>query len=415
MGAGQFWRKRTIMFVTNKFKISVTRKRLSIFVLSTILLISFYLIPVSPFLGKFLLDVYGGFSIYHISRIVTKGERDQILNQEAILEYIYQNVTAEVDDNIYPVIDHSPIDLLIRGVGWCDQVAHLFVKLLEPLDILGFGLVLTRAGDKWVSPHTVAVVVPKGLSEEAYREMHPNYGSWRIEGRTPSSLEGMQVGGVVDPSFGILIKNPNNQPATINDLCTQNIHSSQINFVKNLNRMIGEEVYCNQVEIWWANNPISEFKGWRKWAYKYIYPILPTGVIHLFQDLVLMKGYVPIYKGPSFAYFKARNYHLYERFDEAIENYNEAIAKTSDYKTLVESSFWKGMIYFNKKEFDKASKIFKFIIKNHPKSGLASAAKRWLLRITMNKKRSLGGHSGPLPYYDVYFSENFKVRESINR
>jgi TolA-binding protein len=142
------------------------------------------------------------------------------------------------------------------------------------------------------------------------------------------------------------------------------------------------------VELWWANTPISEYKGWRGRICNYIYPILPKWVIHFFQDLVLLKVYSPLYKGPSYTYIKARNYHLYERFDEAIENYNEVIEKTSDKKTLVASTFWKGMIYFRKKEFHKASKIFEDIIKNHPKSGLVIAAERWLLRVAMTENAS---------------------------
>ena len=93
-------------------------KKLSIFVLSTILLIISCLIIVNPFLGKLLVkcNAYGGFSIYHISNIVTEGRGDQFLKQEALLDYIYQNVTAGVDTSTYPPIDQAPIELLIRGV-----------------------------------------------------------------------------------------------------------------------------------------------------------------------------------------------------------------------------------------------------------------------------------------------------------
>ena len=72
------------------------------------------MVTVNPFVGKLLVDFYAGFSLHHISSITTKGKGDQILKQEALLDYIYQNVTAEVNENIYPPIDHPPIDLLIR-------------------------------------------------------------------------------------------------------------------------------------------------------------------------------------------------------------------------------------------------------------------------------------------------------------
>ena len=367
------------------------------------------MIIVNPFLGKLLVkcNAYGGFSIYHISNIVTEGRGDQFLKQEALLDYIYQNVTPEVDPGTYPVIDQPPIELLIRGVGWCNQVSSLYVLMLEPLDIRGFGLVLTKVdGDRWVSPHTLAVVVPKGVSEEAYRQMHPNYGPYQIKGRTPSTPEGMNTGTVVDPSYGVLFKTPDNQPATLGDLCSQNIHSSQIKLIKNINKVHGQELFCNQVELCWANTPISEYKEWRGRICNYIYPILPKWAIHLFQDLVLLKVYSPLYKGPAYTYIKARNYHLYERFDEAIENYNEVIEKTSDKETVIASTFWKGMIYFRKKEFHKAGKIFESIIEDHPanpKIGFAIAAARWLKRVKMNQKIPSRPNKERLYYFELKF------------
>ena len=47
---------------------------------------------------------------------MTEGRGDQFLKQEALLDYIYQNVTAGVDTSTYPPIDQAPIELLIRGV-----------------------------------------------------------------------------------------------------------------------------------------------------------------------------------------------------------------------------------------------------------------------------------------------------------
>ena len=174
-------------------------------VFSITLIILFYLVAVNPFWGKFLVSSYDGFTVHHISTIVTKEAKNQILKQEALLEYIYQNVTHEINATIYPIIDHPPIDLLIRGIGACDQVAHLFTDFLELLDLRGFGLVLTKLKeDKWTSPHTVAVIVPRSMSEDAYRAMHPPYPSFlkiqpNVKNQPPSM--GRKVGGVVDPYF----------------------------------------------------------------------------------------------------------------------------------------------------------------------------------------------------------------------
>ena len=62
--------------------------------------------------------------------------------QEAIVEYITHNVFAQLDQEIYSAIDHSAMDVLLRGVGWCDQVSDLFIRLIEWENIRAFDIFL---------------------------------------------------------------------------------------------------------------------------------------------------------------------------------------------------------------------------------------------------------------------------------
>lgn len=148
--------------------------------------------------------LYRDFFYYYIASIVTKDKKNRINKQEAVVEYISHNVFARMDQKAYPPIDHPGLDVLVRGVGWCDQVADLFIRLLEWSGIQAFDVFLYDFKDgRWTSPHTVALAVPSGIGNGEYRAMMGAGGSPH-EADNNQNWEGRKIGGVVDVLAGNL-------------------------------------------------------------------------------------------------------------------------------------------------------------------------------------------------------------------
>lgn len=312
--------------------------------------------------------LYRNFFYYHIASIVIKDEKSPIDKQEAVTEYIHQNVFSRVDESIYPVKDHPASDVLLRGVGWCDQVADLFIRLVEWDGMQAFDIFLHdfKDGKKTTPPHAVAIVVPDGIGNGQYRYMHKQEGDANIS--DDNNLEGRKVGGVVDVTQGVVFKNQDHQPATFDDLCANNVLASQ---KKYLNKPYSNpQIYCNNPTVWLANAPLSLLPTGPRGLYKNMLSVLPKKMLPFIHDLVLSmdghfklgiigivnyaKNYPEGFNNNSFIYRKARIYHVTERLDDAILLYDEIIDKTTDSNTRTACNFFKGMIFFRQKKFDKA-------------------------------------------------------------
>ena len=339
----------------------------------------------SSFFARVLRDHHPEFFYYHIASIVTKDKKGKMDQQEAIVEYIDHNVFAQlVDQEVYPVIDHPAMDVLLRGVGWCDQVSDLFIRLIEWKSIRAFDIFLydfNKDGEKF-SPHTVALVVPDGIGNEEYRSMMGAGGYSNITDNN-ESLEGRKVGGVVDALEGVVFRNRDNDPATLDDLCQNNILASQKKYLDL--PYSNPQIYCNNPTVWLTNTPLSERPTGSIGLAQNIFPFLPQKAFHLIHDRILNLGYAKFYpsgfNSDSFIYLKARIYHVTERFDEAIELYDEILNKTTDFKTRAACQLFKGMIFVRKKEFANARVQLESIIESQPPSPWVGVAKKWAKKI----------------------------------
>ncbi|MFA5142559.1 MAG: tetratricopeptide repeat protein [Candidatus Omnitrophota bacterium] len=310
----------------------------------------------SFFFANLLYQHYPGVSYYYIAKKVTKGEPDIIKKSQMLVDYINQNVFT----GPFPVKDLPPISNLIRGVGWCDQVSHLFLRLIGPLDVRGYLVFLNRSRDgTGASPHSIAVITPNTKEALGYDDM-------------------IKQGVIVDVMQGVIFKNENGGDATFGDVCARNILESQRKYFTG-NPGIRYDIYCNKAGIFLYNTPISMASQKRQLFYKYFYSRLPEWAIRLYQDMTLDRWYRRRYpKELGFLYYKARNYHIYERFGEAIKLYDIVIEKTAEKEVAAKCLFFKGMALYRMGRIDAARKEFEKAIKDYPDSPWSSPAGEWL-------------------------------------
>ncbi len=88
-----------------------------------------------------------------IARQVTQGAQSTEQIADSVAGYVNTHVWPATDVGPY---EGTPLDYLLRGVGWCDYLAKIYVRLLATCGIPARYAMLLETPD--VSPHTVAEV-----------------------------------------------------------------------------------------------------------------------------------------------------------------------------------------------------------------------------------------------------------------
>jgi tetratricopeptide (TPR) repeat protein len=140
-------------------------------------------VPYPTFRDALANHFYGFSYAYIVDRLVSPtDDEDAIVTRLA--QYAHENLFAPQK---YAIIDAPPLSSLQRGIGWCDQRAHLLVELLDRRRIPGRLLFLRRPqGD---SAHSVASVY--------------------LDGRW----------GIVDPLYLLLPRSPSGGLAAPEEIC----------------------------------------------------------------------------------------------------------------------------------------------------------------------------------------------------
>jgi len=100
--------------------------------------------------------------VYHtvlydqIAQRVTYDARDADQIVERLAEYVYTHVWPAYDAGPY---DGKPLDYLVKGIGWCDYLAKIHMRLLATRLIPARYAMLRETEE--VSPHTIAEVWSK--------------------------------------------------------------------------------------------------------------------------------------------------------------------------------------------------------------------------------------------------------------
>ncbi|MFH0789203.1 MAG: hypothetical protein V2B13_16520, partial [Pseudomonadota bacterium] len=293
---------------------------------------------------------------------MTKDEPDILKKAQILVDYIHQNVfmvALELEDK-------SELDNLIRGVGVCDQVSKIFIRLTEPLDLRGYLVSFNAKRDgTGISPHSIAVITPKTISSQDYSNL-------------------IKEGIVVDVLQGVIFKNKSGKGANFADLSSKNVLNSQRQYFP---KPVNYRRYGNKAKIDLINIPISQDRPETRFFFQYIFPILPEKILYFYQDMILKR----LFDGNSkseidFLYYKARNYHIYGRFNDAIPLYEMIIQKSHDRIRLSACLFFEGMIYYRQKKYDKAQEKLEVAgYGGHYVTVWAELARDWLKQIEIDR------------------------------
>ncbi|HNX82410.1 MAG TPA: tetratricopeptide repeat protein [Candidatus Omnitrophota bacterium] len=284
---------------------------------------------------------YSLLSYYYLTHRITDPypfTRDKI---QALISYIHQNMfQPEV-----PVKDLRPLDNLIRGVGWCDQMSAVFIRLLSDIDIRGYLVFLKNNPDgSGFSPHTIAVITPSVKEELGADTL-------------------FEKGLVVDNLRGELAQTRDGSFATMKDIAEGNIALQQVKIFE-----ATAPLYRNKFQIFGVNTPISLRIKKVKYAYRYyIFSIVPRPVVYAFQDFMLQWYFKKGFKKESdFLLFKARNYHIYGRFDDAFKVYEEVIKNSPNNMNGEKALIFQVRVLLKEGKNNEAIALFESFIRKYP-------------------------------------------------
>jgi hypothetical protein len=91
-----------------------------------------------------------------VAQLVTRDSGSTLEKVERLHQFVYLNVSTP---GATPVIDDTAADVLIRGVGYCDQAAWALARLAQEVGVPGRMFYLQAEGS---SPHTVAELYVDG-------------------------------------------------------------------------------------------------------------------------------------------------------------------------------------------------------------------------------------------------------------
>jgi tetratricopeptide (TPR) repeat protein len=236
---------------------------------------------------------------------VTAGLTDEEQITYALAEWIGSHEFAPPAAQV-PAVDLTVFNDLVRGIGWCDQIAWGLSTLLAQRGIPSTLLMLSGAQQE--SRHTVAAVYLKG--------------EWRV----------------VDPLYKLTFVRPTGQLGTFEDLANPTsrltLVSAKRDAIKRVDAEFFPQTYYRYFEpaypaTMWA--PLTETKDVSRRfvstvvaAYERVFG---DRFVHAFQDAWLRRqSYQSV---DEEIFLRARHYDLFFRTEAAAEGYRKFIAMQS--------------------------------------------------------------------------------------
>lgn len=207
--------------------------------------------------------------IYHAIPRVIQSETGS-LGLDNIKQYIYRNVHRYGN-----IRDDGPGWMLIYGEAWCDSVANIYIRLAEALDIRGYLIFLGNGS------HSVAYVTPGHTALENIDYLQEN-------------------AIVVDLEAGIIYK------CKPRDICGV------------------DKRYCKKPAIFLINQPISEYRPFKTWFYKKVFPRIPVTWLKKYIQIALI---CRRFERGEREYYLARVHQLFFDYDAAARGYQGVIKR----------------------------------------------------------------------------------------
>ncbi len=198
--------------------------------------------------------------------------------------------------------DQGPTEVLLTGYGYCNQVADVSIRMVEPLDVRGYVVFLNKRQGR--SPHTVALLTPDEPTKKPIKYL-------RKQAR------------VYDCIFGLTYRTRwGGAYSTPNQICRGNYQLQRHNLTTNFTW------FCQRPKVVRANRPLSR-QGWfqRRTQGLIRTAIPPSWMRAMFRLVVGLDLSVP---AAERAYYLARIDHLYLRYGPARRAYDEVIKRYPD-------------------------------------------------------------------------------------
>ncbi len=312
---------------------------------------------------------------------------DRVVRDEASAEQITSRLNEFIDENTYPgggpVLDTNAWNDLVRGIGWCDQVSWMLGTLLSTKNIPGRIVFLNG--------HTSDTGEAVGhVMAEVYLD-----GEWRL----------------FDPLYGLAFRTSTGRLATLAELSANwHLVSSQPKVralppqVRHQLEQFYEALFTDpntRDPVRWAPllaaRRASPSRAMVQSALDVSWRLFGAPGAYTFQDVYLgllpsrlpaldasESGNRPVFKTRSddpalFLYYRARNYHLYERADLASRAYEDLIARYPASGYAEKASYFLGQVELRLR-LDPAAAVKRFaaFLNKYPQSAWLAVVHRAL-------------------------------------
>jgi tetratricopeptide (TPR) repeat protein len=233
----------------------------------------------------------------------------------------------------YPIQDRY-LQLLIRGTGFCDELAHLLIKLAKNADIRG--RLLHLRGYDSVSHHTVC---------DLYID-----GEFRV----------------FDPDFGYIFTSNGNIASFYDIQANKNIKSekldAQIFFNPSIDRSYYLRLYesAHKFKVASTNYNFRIGKILRSHIIDFYYVIFGNSFSNYLQDLYFRLNNTDLF-------VRARIKHLTFRFDDALLAYNDILSNNTNNDLRPECLFFEGQLFHDRGDFRKCIAVLEEFLESFPK------------------------------------------------
>jgi hypothetical protein len=271
---------------------------------------------------------------------IVEGEKTELGKAQALIMWVQLHVRPQTSAPT-TVITDDYVNIIKRGWGYCDQMAHVFATMATFVGLEAKQLQLFR--DDGVSPHTLAMVKIDGKWRIA--------STWR--GVIPLNAEGEPYtkSGFIDR----LKKGDIYELAPLGPIEFENSKSLKT-FPYLSNWQVGLKIFYRILEkIKSLSSPSS--------------PSSPSSSSDLAAQVQIPINELELYN-------RARDAHLDMKFDLAQRLYDQVIATSKSSILVDEAEFARGMNEYDSKEYTSAAMIFRNISFQYPDSAWKISARR---------------------------------------
>jgi len=300
--------------------------------------------------------LYKEISYQFVADEVVGDEKDEEKAAILLCNYIHTHLNVAGGE----VMDRDSWNDLVRGIAWCDQQSWALATLLSKCNIYArFAMLKDRKGS---SPHTVTEVFLSG--------------DWKI----------------FDPLNGLVFRSKDGSLATLEEI------SNDIGIISRNPKVISLGLKEREAFLNWYKGMFPMPRQPERWApllTKKTYT-LPRKIVHnsimaivrllgrpfvnAYQDVYLLVRSGSFSEPYEFAYFKARNYHLYQRTDAAQRAYRYILQNYPQSNRVEDCLYYLGVLCYESGQYEAAIEFLHSLLADYPRTRWSKMAHYFLGR-----------------------------------